>query len=65
MISKVAAGSSAYLQQVASKNENKGSAPVEKTKEMDKVETIKEQIQSGEYKFDSQKTVEAIVEDLI
>jgi len=65
MISKVAAGSSAYLQQVASKSESKSSAPVEKTKEMDKVETIKEQIQSGEYKLDSQKTVEAIVEDLI
>ncbi|WP_024955143.1 flagellar biosynthesis anti-sigma factor FlgM [Sulfurospirillum arcachonense] len=64
MISKVAAGSSAYLQQVNSNNK-KESTPVDKPKEMDKVESIKEQIQSGEYKVDSRKTAEAIAEDLI
>lgn len=64
MISKVAAGTSAYMQQIGS-NSKKESVPVAKTKEMDKVESIKEQIQNGEYKIDSQKTAEAIVKDLI
>jgi len=65
MISKVVAGSSAYLQQVASKSEKNSSAPVEKTKEMDKIDSIKEQIKTGEYKLDSHKTAKVIAEDLI
>lgn len=65
MISNVTAGSSAYLQQVTAKNERQESSPVLKTKETDKVETIKEQIKNGEYKFDLQKTAEAIAQDLI
>jgi anti-sigma28 factor (negative regulator of flagellin synthesis) len=65
MISKVIAGSSAYLQQVTSKSDKKGSVSVEKTKEMDKVDSIKQQIQKGEYKLDSQTTAEVIAEDLM
>ena len=64
MISKVAAGNTAYMHQV-DKNSKKESAPVQETKKMDKVESIKEQIKSGEYKFDSQKTAQAVAQDLI
>lgn len=64
MISKVVAGETAYMQQV-NKNSKKESVPVHELKEMDRVKSIKEQIQSGEYKFDSQKTAEAIAQDLI
>ncbi|WP_458701425.1 flagellar biosynthesis anti-sigma factor FlgM [Sulfurospirillum sp. 1307] len=64
MISKVTAGSSAYLQQVST-NSKKESAPVAKTKEMDKVESLKEQIQNGSYKFDAKKTAEAVARDLM
>lgn len=65
MISNVTAGSSAYLQQVSSKNDRQETSAVEQTKETGKVESIKEQIKNGEYKFDSQKTAEAIAQALI
>ena len=64
MISKVRAGSSAYLQQVNA-NSKKESVSVAKTKEMDKVESLKEQIQNGSYKFDAKKTAQAVVRDLM
>ena len=64
MISKVAAGNPAYMQQV-DKNSKKESVPVHESKEMDRVKSIKEQITNGEYKLDSQKTAEAIAQDLI
>ncbi len=64
MISKVAAGNTAYMQQV-NNNSKKESVPVHESKEMDRVESIKEQIKNGEYKFDSQKTAEAVAQDLI
>ncbi len=64
MISKVQAGTSAYLQQVNSKNQ-KESSSVSDVKEMDKVESLKEQIQNGDYKVDTQKTAEAVAKDLI
>ena len=64
MISNVQANSAAYLQQVNSKNK-KESSFVSKTKEMDKVESLKEQIQNGDYKIDTQKTAEAVAKDLI
>jgi len=64
MISKVQAGTSAYLQQVNSKNQ-KESSSVSDVKEMDKVESLKEQIQNGNYKIDTQKTAEAVAKDLI
>jgi len=64
MISNVQAGNAAYLQQVSSKNK-KESSTVSKVKEMDKVESLKEQIQNGDYKVDTAKTAEAIAKDLI
>lgn len=64
MISNVQAGAAAYLQQVNSKNK-KESSSVSKAKEMDKVESLKEQIQNGDYKVDTQKTAEAVAKDLI
>jgi anti-sigma28 factor (negative regulator of flagellin synthesis) len=64
MISKIQAGTSAYLQQVNSKNK-KESSSVSEVKEMDKVESLKEQIQNGDYKVDTEKTAEAIAKDLI
>jgi anti-sigma28 factor (negative regulator of flagellin synthesis) len=64
MISNIQAGNAAYLQQVNSKNK-KESAPVSQAKEMDKVESLKEQIQNGDYKVDTEKTAEAIAKDLI
>jgi len=64
MISNIKAGNVAYLQQVNSKNK-KESASVSQAKEMDKVESLKEQIQNGDYKVDTGKTAEAIAKDLI
>jgi anti-sigma28 factor (negative regulator of flagellin synthesis) len=64
MISKITAGNSAYLQQVNA-NSQKESASVAKTKEMDKVESLKEQIKNGSYKFDANKTAQAVVRDLM
>ncbi|DAB34128.1 MAG: Anti-sigma-28 factor, FlgM [Sulfurospirillum sp.] len=65
MISKVAAGNTAYMQQISSSTEQKDVKSVDKPKELDKVESLKEQIKNGEYKFDSQKTAKAVVEDLM
>jgi anti-sigma28 factor (negative regulator of flagellin synthesis) len=65
MISKVVAGNTAYMQQVSSDMSNKDAKSVEKSKELDKVESLKEQIKSGEYKFDAQKTAEAVAKDLM
>jgi len=64
MISKITAGNTAYMHQV-DKNSKKQSTPVQELKQMDKVESIKEQIKNGEYKFDSQKTAQAVAQDLI
>ncbi len=64
MISKVQANTAAYLQQISSQNK-KESISVDKTKEMDKVESLKEQIQKGDYKLDTTKTAQAIAKDLI
>ena len=65
MISKVGAGNTAYLQQLQKNRDDKGLAPVKETKALDKIETIKEQIKNGEYKLDTQKTAQAILEELI
>lgn len=64
MISKAQANTAAYLQQISSQNK-KESISVDKTKEMDKVESLKEQIQKGDYKLDTTKTAQAIAKDLI
>ncbi len=64
MISNVQAGNSAYLQQINSQSK-KETAPVSQTKELDRVESLKEQIQNGDYKIDINGTAEAIAQDLI
>jgi anti-sigma28 factor (negative regulator of flagellin synthesis) len=64
MISKVQANAAAYLQQIDSQNKNESQA-VSKTKKMDKVEYLKEQIQKGDYNIDTTKTAQAIARDLI
>ncbi len=63
MISNVKASSAAYLQQLNS--QKKEGTAVRESKEMDKVESLKEQIQNGSYKVDIQKTAEAVAKDLI
>ena len=65
MISKVGAGNAAYLQQLQKNKGDKGSVPVKENKVLDKTELIKEQIKNGEYKLDTQKTVQAILGELI
>jgi anti-sigma28 factor (negative regulator of flagellin synthesis) len=65
MISKVGAGNIAYLQQLQKTKDDKGLAPVKQSKALDKTDVIKEQIKNGEYKLDTQKTVKAILEELI
>jgi len=65
MISKVGAGNTAYLQQLQKTKDDKGIAPVKKNKVLDKTQVIKEQIKNGEYKLDTQKTVQAILRELI
>jgi len=65
MVSNIRAGSSAYLQSMQDTKEKKGVEPTKKSRELDKVETIKEQIKSGEYKFDMNKTAKSILDELI
>jgi len=65
MISKVGTANAAYLQQLQKNKEDKGSTPIKQNKALDKTDVIKEQIKNGEYKLDTQKTVQAILEELI
>ncbi len=65
MISKVGAGSATYLQQIQKTKDDKGLSSVNKSKELDKTDVIKEQIKNGKYKLDTQKTVQAILKELI
>ena len=65
MVSNIGAGSSAYLQNMQDTKDKKGVEPVKKSKELDRVETIKEQIKSGEYKFDMNKTAKSNLDELI
>ncbi len=65
MVSNIRAGSSAYLQNSQDVKEKKGMEPVKKTKELDKIDTIKEQLKSGSYKLDMEKTAKSILDDLI
>ena len=65
MISKVGVGNTAYLQQLQKNKDDKGLAPIKENKALDKTEIIKEQIKNGEYKLDTQKTVQAILRELI
>jgi len=65
MVSNVGAGSSAYLQNMQDIKDKKGVEPVKKSKELDKVDTIKEQIKNGSYKLDMDKTAKSILDELI
>jgi anti-sigma28 factor (negative regulator of flagellin synthesis) len=65
MVSNVGAGSSAYLQNMQDTKDKKGIEPVKKSKELDKVDAIKEQISNGTYKLDMDKTAKSILEDII
>jgi len=65
MISKVGAGNSAYLQNSQETKNNKGTNPVIKSKELDKIEALGESIKNGDYKIDVEKTAKSVVEKLI
>ncbi len=65
MISKVGAGDISYLQHAKKTGGDKRAAPVKENRGLDKVDTIKEQIKNGEYELDTQKTVQAIVKEII
>lgn len=65
MISKVGAGNSAYLQNPQETRNKKGAEPVIKSKELDKIEALRESIKSGDYKIDIDKTAKAVVEKLV
>lgn len=66
MISNVNSQSNAYVQQLAPKSENsKGVSQIQKSEELDKVSSLKEQINNGTYKVDLLKTSQAIMEELI
>jgi len=65
MISKTTAGgSSVYLNTLQNDKKSK-TAEVKQNKELDKLESLKEQIKSGEYKVDINKTADSILEELI
>ena len=64
MISNIHGSLSTYSQQLNSKSKDESIA-VDKTKETDRIESLKKQIQSGEYNIDTQKTAEAMAKDLI
>ena len=66
MISKIQSQQSAYVQPSTPKDDvSKGVQKTEKSEALDKVSTLKEQIQNGTYTLDIVKTVEAIAEELI
>ncbi|MFK5880903.1 MAG: flagellar biosynthesis anti-sigma factor FlgM [Sulfurospirillum sp.] len=65
MVSNIRAGGSAYLQNMQDIKDKKGAEPVKKSKELDKVDTIKEQIKSGNYKLDMEKTAKSILDELV
>ena len=65
MVSNIRAGGSAYLQNMQDVKERKGTEPTNKSKELDKVDTIKEQIKNGSYKLDMEKTAKSILDELI
>ncbi len=65
MVSKVGVGSMTYLQNMQGTKDKKGVAPTQKTKELDRVESIKEQIKNGTYQLDMNKTAQAVSDELI
>lgn len=66
MISNVTGHSATYTAQNVQKEESpKGSKNVDKSEALDKVSTLKEQIQNGTYRVDIEKTAQAVAEELI
>ena len=65
MVSNIRTGSTAYWQNMQDVKDKKGVEPVKKSKELDKVDTIKDQIKSGNYKLDMEKTAKSILDELI
>ncbi len=65
MISKIGAGNSAYLQSSQDIKDKKGVESANKTKELDKIGALKEQVKNNDYKIDIDKTAESVVEELI
>ncbi|MDD2382602.1 MAG: flagellar biosynthesis anti-sigma factor FlgM [Sulfurospirillaceae bacterium] len=66
MISNINAQSTAYIQSSAPKeNESKGVNKTEKSEELDKVSSLKKQIQEGTYQVDLFKTAQSITEELL
>ncbi len=65
MISKVGAGSSAYLHNSQDTKNKMGIDPTIKSKELDKIDALKEAIKNGDYKVDIDKTAKSVVEKLI
>jgi anti-sigma28 factor (negative regulator of flagellin synthesis) len=66
VISRVNTDSLVSIKDTQGKKQNK--KPIERiegTKKLDRIETIKQQIQNGEYKLDLQKSVQMIVDELI
>ena len=65
MISKVGAGNAAYLQNSQETKNKKGTGPITKSKELDKIEVLGESIKSGDYKIDINKTAQSVAENLV
>ena len=65
MISKVGAGNSAYLHNSQETKNKKGTGPIIKNKELDKIGALNESIKNGDYKIDIDKTAKSVVEKLI
>ena len=66
MISNINAQSAAYIQASAPKeSESKGVNKTEKNEELDKVSSLKKQIQEGTYQMDLFKTAQSITEELL
>ncbi len=65
MISKTASGNApVYLNTVQNDKKSKP-AEVKQNKELDRLESLKEQIKNGDYKIDIDKTADSILEELI
>ena len=65
MISNINAQTMAYVQKAAPKNdESKGVSETQKSEELDKTSTLKEQITNGTYAVDPLKTAQAVADEL-
>ncbi len=65
MISKTTAATAAYTQTVKNNGDKKETVEVKKSKELDKIESLKEQIKSGQYEINIDKTADAVLKELV